>query len=375
MLIVAEQVLAMLFLTGVANLLTLLGRIQTGARPTVQATFVEKHPKSGDAIMSIRSVFLAVLATGAVAVIAGTPLPQGFTDAVAKAGKPYLDAVAVVTNVANAAMRLQGVLSQEPGDSVNARHARFMLARIEHPEVFADLANEIQKWRKPSGERPGFLSGVLFQFVKRGPESKYVEERVRDKDGKIVFEPSGSTKGEVKLRGMRAKLVRVEKYTDAEVQAGIARNAAARQAVLEYFIKFLVEGDAYEQSEMVDLVNRLWGRGRSQRTADLAVVDYVQDADALIEAVFHDGTRPAVARMCAAFYLPDAKRPEVQAFMLNVVTNNPTDDRGHQSEDMVNRALAYLESLADANALAVLKNQTNGPTWKCQKIEKASHAK
>lgn len=258
--------------------------------------------------MNIRSVFLAVLATGAVAVIAGTPLPQGFADVVAQTGKPYLGAVAVVTNVANAAMRLQGVLSQEPGNSVNARHARFMLARIEHPEVFADLANETQKCRGPSGERPGFLSGVLFQFVKRGPESKYVEERIRDKDGKPVFEPSVASTGETKLKGMRAKVIKVEKYTDAEVQTGIARNAAARQAVLEHFLKFLDDGDAYEQSEMVELVNRLWGRGRIKRTEDLAVVDNVPDADALIEAVFKDGSRPEAARMSAACCLPKTNR-------------------------------------------------------------------
>jgi hypothetical protein len=170
------------------------------------------------------------------------------------------------------------------------------------------------------------------------------------------------------------KYKQIEKYTDAEVQAGKARNAAARQAVLEHFLKFLGEGDAYEQSEIVDLVNQMWGRNRARRTCDLAVVDHMQDADALIEAVFRDASRPAAVRMRAALCLADAKRAEAQAFMLNVVTNTPTDDSGQQHEDMVNRALAYLESSADATTLAVLKRQTNGPAWKREKIERATHA-
>lgn len=323
--------------------------------------------------MNIRSVLLAmVFLPVAVAVAVETSLPPGFADAVAKTGKPYRDAVAVVINDANAATRLEKIIHQEPADGLNARHARILVARIQHPEVFAEFANEIQKWREgekssqPRGGRPGFLSGLLLSYVSHGPESKfvYVRDDAEDKRSTVT---NGLT-----IRGLHRK--QVEKYTAAEVAAGIARNAAARQAVLEHFLKFLAEGDAYEQSEMVELVNRLWGRERSKRTEDLAVVDNVPDAHALIETVFKDGSRPAAARMRAAFCLADDKRPEVQTFMLNVVTNTPADDMYHQSEDMVNRALAYLESSADANALAALKNQTNGPAWKREKIDKANHA-
>ena len=325
--------------------------------------------------MNIRSILSAMVFVPVVVAVAAEPaLPPGLGDAVAKTGNPYREAIAVVTNDTSAAKHLRGVLAKPPPDSVTARCGRIMLARIEHPEVFADFASEIRKWKGPSGERPGFLSGMLMQFVNRGPESKYVEECVRDRDGKVVFEPSGSSNGKITLKGMRPRFVKLEKYTDAEVQAGIARNAAARQAVLEHFLKFLDEGDAYEQSEMVELVSRLWGRERITRAGDHTVIDHVQDADALIAGVFHDVTRPAAARMRAAFYLADSKRVEVRAFMLNVVTNAPPDDVCHQSEDVVNRALAYLESSADANTLAVMKNQTNGPAWKREKIEKASHA-
>ena len=123
---------------------------------------------------------------------------------------------------------------------------------------------------------------------------------------------------------------------------------------------------------MVDLVNRLWGRDRIKRTEDLAVVDNVPDADALIEAVFKDGSRPEAARMRAAYCLPDSKRLEVRAFMMGVVTNNPTEYK--QSYNVIDKALVYLESGADANELAVLKSQTNAPAWKRDKITQTSRA-
>jgi len=322
--------------------------------------------------MSTRHILISVVSICAGTVIAETFLPQGFADAIAKSGKSYLDAVAVVTNVVEATVQLKAILAQEPAVSTNARLARIMLARVEHPEIFGGFNSELQTWKAQSGKRPGFLSGALLQFVKRGPEDKYVEDYVRDNNGKIVFEPSGSAKGSVKLKGMRAKSVRIEKYTDIEVQAGIARNAAARQAVLERFLKLLDEGDAYEQSEMVDLINRLWGRDRIKRTVDLTVVDNVPDADALFEAVFKDLSRPEAARMRAAYCLPNSKKLEVRAFMLGVVTNNPAEYK--QSYDVVDRALVFLESGADANELAVLKSQTNAPAWKREKIEKTIHA-
>jgi len=123
---------------------------------------------------------------------------------------------------------------------------------------------------------------------------------------------------------------------------------------------------------MVDLVNRLWGRERIKRDKDLAVIDNVPDADALIEAVFKDGSRPEAVRMRAAYCLPDSKHLDVRAFMMGVVTNNPAEY--NQGYEVVDSALAYLESGADANELAVLNNQTNAPSWKRYKITKTSRA-
>lgn len=323
--------------------------------------------------MNVRTVLFAiVLLPCAVAISSERALPPGFADAVENTGQSYRDAIAILTNDVKATTNIQGYLSQEPADRVNARHARILLARLQHPEVFAGLENEIQKWRdgekssNPRGGRLGFLSGLLLSYVNHGPENKYVHMR-DDAEDKRNFVTNG-----LAVRGLYRK--KVEKYTDVEVQAGIARNAAARQAVLEHFLKFLDEGDAYEQSEIVELINRLWGRASSKRTRDLAVIDHVQDTDALMEKVFRDASRPAAVRMRAAFCLADDKPTEVQAFMLNVVTNTPAEDMYRQSEAMVNEALAYLESSADATTLAVLKSHTNGPAWKREKIEKTTRA-
>lgn len=291
-----------------------------------------------------------------------TSLPSGFADAVSSCGEQYRHAVAAILKGTNAATQLESILKHEPVGSENARQARILLAHVNHPDVFPEFDNEIQRWREeeasgsPRGGRPGFLSGLLMRsFVKRGPESRYVDER------------NGWQRTSL---GNRPAFKKVEKYTDAEVAAGIARNAAARQAVLEHFLKFLDEGDAYEQSEMVGLVNWLW-RGTGERcTNDLAVVDLVQDVDALIHAVFRDRSCQAVVRMSAFSCLPEVNPTEAQAFMLNVVTNTPPEDRYFQIEAMVGKALYYLESSADANALAVLKSQTNGPAWKREKIKR-----
>ena len=300
-----------------------------------------------------------------------SPPTKWLSDAVQKTGNAYRGAVTNMLNAEDATSRLTDALQTAGADTMQSRVFRVLLARRQQPDVFAEFDRNIAECRKGQtsslthGWSPGILAGRLMLFTKQGPESRYVYERDDVADRNLT------NTNRLILRGLHQK--KVEKYTDAEVAAGIARNAAARQAVLEHFLKFLDEGDAYEQSELVDLVNRLWGRERLRRTADLAVVDHVQDAEALIEVVFRDESRPAAARMRAAFCLPDDKRQEVQVFMLNVVTNTPADDRGQQSEDMINRALAYLKSSADANTLAVLKTQTNGPAWKREKIEKASH--
>ena len=313
-----------------------------------------------------------LFASYAVVLVADTKQPTWLTNAAQNTGNTYREVVANILNNLEATKQLEDILNKPAAENATVRQARILLARQQHPQVFVDYEALVKKMRKsyPHGERPGFLSGTLLQFTKHEPENKFVDEYERDENGKIRFaERSGSTNI---FRGMRAVRKKVEKYTDSEVAAGIAKNAAARQAVLEHFLKFLDDGDVYEQSEMVELVNRLWGRERIKRMEDLAVIDNVPDADALIEAVFKDGSRPEVARMSAAYCLPNSKRLEVRAFMMGVVTNNPAEYK--QSYDVVDRALVYLESGADANELTVLKSQTNAPAWKLEKITKTSRA-
>jgi hypothetical protein len=295
-------------------------------------------------------------------------LQEMFDEAKASSGARYRDAATELLSRTGAKTFLQQVEQTAIPASAESRIAHILLARMQHSSVFKEFQICLSDFRKRNKDRgqQGFFANQTLQFVRRGPESKYVAVGVG-------WEPlPAETNRPTKIIMRQRKYEQQEKYTEADVKAGIARNAAARQAVLEHFLKFLDEGDAYEQSEMVDLINRLWGRERIKRDKDLAVIDNVPDADLLIEAVFKDGSRPEAARMQAAFCLPGSKQPEAQAFMLSVVTNNPTAYQ--QSHDMVRRALAYLESTASTNTLAVLKNEITAPLWKREKIEKSIHA-
>ena len=278
-------------------------------------------------------------------------------------GDAYRNAAAAVLAEAGAETRLEALFERGENTSDEARYARILLARVRHPAVFDAFAAELQKWRAQQksehsvGERPGYLSGILLQFARRGPESRFVEQKA----GWDSEELQGQAGNTLTMRTMRYK--KVEKYTDAEVQAGVARNAAARQAVLEHFLKFLPEGSAYEQSEIVDLVYRLWGSGSHEKCQAEPV------ADVLIEAVYRNRNLPTLARYTAAMRLPRDRRQGVQAFMLDIVTNSSSLGAA-KSENLVSGALSYLEASADGDALAVLKAQSDGPDWKRERIAK-----
>jgi hypothetical protein len=121
---------------------------------------------------------------------------------------------------------------------------------------------------------------------------------------------------------------------------------------------------------MVKLVYELWGPHRKVRGVDLTVTDNVPDAEELIAAVFRNPEAPALARMEAAVSLSNPPPQEFQSFMLNIVTNNVPADVGDMEWTLLNRALYQLKLSGDTNALAVLKSQTNSPSWKLEKIEK-----
>jgi len=330
--------------------------------------FAERHPKTGDAVMNAQIFTLSVVLVFGMDIRAsGQVQPKWFADAVQSNCTAYRQALTNILIVQDAAKQLEDILKTETAGSTNALQARILLARQYHPHVFADYEELIKKMRKdyPHGERPGFLSGTLLRFTKQGPENKYVDEKI----GRKTWQDVGPATNKVVWSDAVYK--KTEKYTDAEVQAGIARNAAARQAVLEHFLKFLDDGDAYEQSEMVELVNRLWGRERIKRTKDLAVVDNVPDVDDLIESVYKDDSRSLFVRYTAALCLPKEKQGDLQGFMLTVVAKSMSADF-FQSDDLLNRTLSNLESSADAAALAALKSQTNGPKWKVDAVIKTT---
>lgn len=289
-----------------------------------------------------------------------------YSELMENTGDSYRKVMNTIITTEQNTNHLQSIIQQETPNNSKALHARILLAHIQHPAVFDEFISELKKWHlDPSnsvGVRPGLMSGMLLRFAELGPESRYIEKRV----GWECHDLKGEAGNILTMR--KPHYERIEKFTNVEVQAGIARNAAARQAILEYFLKFLDEASAYEQSEMVDLVHRLWGSTSSRLRKDELV------ADNLIDAVFRDESRPVAVRMRAAFYLPENRQDEVQEFMLNVVTNIPAVDSCYLDENMVNGALAYLEFSADTNTLAVLKGQTNAPAWKLKKIEKSIHA-
>lgn len=289
-----------------------------------------------------------------------------------KKGEEYRQAVAAVVGNPHAPQELEAVLRQEPENVVNVRNARILLAHINHPEVFEELTENIQKWRELRKEesnsllRQGFFSGLLLKFINEGVESKFVHvhDLAADKEW-MDKHPEGS----VMISGIHRK--KVEKYTDAEVEAGIARNAAARQAVLEYFLKFLEECDTYEQKDLVDLVFELWGPLSVTQSRDLTVIDHVPDAVALIETVMNDDSRPVDVRLRAGYHLYRSKPEEVRAFMMGLVTHIPLDEKGQPRKDIVSKALDYLEYMGDLTTLDELREISNAPPWKVDLIHKA----
>ena len=102
-----------------------------------------------------------------------------------------------------------------------------------HGAVFDELTSFLDSIRKDVESkqisRPGYFAGMINNFASRGPESCYVDERIGFQETKY---------------GQRASFRKVKKYTIEDVKAGIARNSAARWAVLEYFRTSIVRVSA-----------------------------------------------------------------------------------------------------------------------------------
>ncbi len=312
---------------------------------------------------------------------AAPSVEQVFANTVSSRGDEYRTAVKAALGNPNAEANSENLLTKVPLGSEHARQARILLARIRHPEVFIELENLVYKWREEeklysTNEliRPGVFSGRLYEFTKRGPETEFVYEMEKDADGRVMFTTHSSRSTNSTLLVKRPTQQKIEKYSSSEVEDGIVRNNASRQAVLEHFLKFLDEGSAYEQSEFVKIVGWLWGWVASGSADALIVTDNVPDADALVFAVFQDKTRPELVRMSAAKIIVDTQPAEVQAFMLNIATSQVPEDVSNIQWSILHDSLYILGVYGDTNALAVLKSHTNAPIWKLEKIEKTVQA-
>ncbi len=242
---------------------------------------------------------------------------------------------------------------------------RILLARNHRPDVFAELEQELNAWRSERHDRVlrWQLTHRLFLFTRRGPESRYTVET----DGWEHL-PDKSARGKGQSIILQPKRRQVERFSEEEVAKGIERNHAARLAILEHFLKFMDDDTPYEQSEMVLLVARLWGRGWNIGRPKTAVPAPSPDVDYLLNLVFSDSSRPFEARFNAADNLAETRPREVCTFMLETVTNMPANTVCRSQMELMEQALFRLYWLADANDCAALMSQTNGPAWRKERI-------
>ncbi len=222
--------------------------------------------------------------------------------------------------------------------------ARILLSRLTYTNVFEKYQTTVESFRerqcssRPIGTRPGLLSGIIYSFATSGPESKSVSERTGTRQIGIIKSP---------------KYERVDRYTEEEVRVGRSRNEAARLAILEHFLKFAEEGSEYEQSELVDVVMRLWGENSHEKRADNIPIEV------FVEAVAQDNTRSLSVRVSAITRLPLAKRKGEQELMLAVLVS-PTTDNETEYQRVVRQAINYLKQ----HDFKALQNIATKSQWK-----------
>jgi hypothetical protein len=228
--------------------------------------------------------------------------------------------------------------------------ARILLARVTHPDLFRELEGLVKSSREPYMPaktkkpipRPGVTAGMLLTFATRGPESRFVEVLV----GTHLAD---------------ARVEKVERYTDAEVAAGKARNATARLAVVEYAIKYYPEATEREQRELLEAV---WEMGPNARLP--ACRDATIPAKAIMEEAFQDTSRPLSVRATALRHLPDKGDETMHDLMLKVLTSEETSNPREHGE-VVRQAVYYLKE-HDTERLKKLQAK---PRWKQAEINAA----
>lgn len=288
-------------------------------------------------------VWITLAAVAFLAGVSAIAADTWLTAILTQKGQQYREAIGQLLAQPNAAARIQNNLDLSAPASAEHRQAGILLARLRHPEVFRDCEQELRRFREREDynlmDRPGFLSGALIAFANRGPESKFVDERI----GRREWQAASSSTNKLIFRD--AVYRKVEKYTDAEVATGVARNAAARQALLEYILKFYEEGNAYEQTELVTLVERLWGSASSERHRD----DF--PADELLESICQSTNYPLVMRVEAVDCLPEPKQGGFGSLMLTALRDDTV-----VLPRTIRDALHYLEEKGSSQEKAALKS-------------------
>lgn len=278
--------------------------------------------------------------------IAGT-LPDYFNECMTVEGSQYLEAVSTLMRQTNSMTFLKNVANLPTASQKEKRLAEILMTRNERPSLFSELAKAVKDAREnPNYGRGGFFEGCLINFTSVGPESKYVWEKTED--------------------GLR----KVEKMTGEEVQSGMARNAAARLALVEYFLKLSQDlNDYYEMPGLLSALKVLEdGRGWMGKTKRPELG--IPTAD-LIEDVYKDDKRPVAVRVAAAVLLPEGRLDKtiVAGLMIKALEDEGLDD-DRKYRRTAERAAAYLRLYGDQQALAALKANEPKARWKHELVGK-----
>ncbi len=228
-------------------------------------------------------------------------------------------------------------------------------AQDAYPTVFAEykmfFESDLKAIEASSMARPGFLAGRIDSFTKKGAESRTVDVLIGRRDTQ---------------HGNRPVYSNIVQYTDAEVQEGKSRNAAARLAVLHYFITSSVGGTPYEQTEIMRLFMRWWYAGPYSELTDDAIIG-------LYEFVAKDLIRHPLVREYAASNLPAGRRPDMTELMLDILQDNTIgDERVHGP--IIERACSYLREAECINLLQSVLSDPATPVspWKAKIIRHAA---
>ena len=273
--------------------------------------------------------------------------PNNFRECMNTDGPRYLQAVSNLFQQTDAKTFLESVASSRTAPQAERRLADILLARMERPSLFDEFSKRVVDARRgPDYGRGSYFEGCLLQFTSTGPESKFVWE----------IDEGGEKK--------------VEKYTDADVRTGKARNAAARLALVEYFLKFSQDfNDYYEMPEMLSALKVLEdGRGWLGRTKRPEFGIPTQD---LIEAVCKEEKRPLPVRVAAVSLLPEDKfdKTAVAGLMVKALQDEELqDDRKYRRT--AETAAEFLRLYGDRQSLSALKANAPKTQWKRELVEK-----